>query len=98
LPETEWLEAPPESRLVIGEKAAHAFFRIVRRESGRMSQSTTCTCNACTHIEKPASQDRPQRRGAVPSCLFNFLELAGVDVIVVHRLLKNLSPPTITSS
>jgi hypothetical protein len=52
-------------------------------------QSTTCTCNACTHIEKLRLKVVVHSGEALFHRVFNFVELAGVDVIIVHRLLKN---------
>ena len=54
-----------------------------------LSQSTTCTCNACTHIEKLRLKVVVHSGEALFHRVFNFVELAGVDVIIVHRLLKN---------
>jgi hypothetical protein len=54
-----------------------------------LSLSTTCTCNACTHIEKLRLKVVVHSGEALFHRVFNFVELAGVDVIIVHRLLKN---------
>jgi hypothetical protein len=80
-----------ESRRVIGEKLL-TFFRMFGERVVELSQSTTCTCNACAHIEKLRLKVIVHSGEALFHRVFNFLELAGVDVIVVHRLLKNSVP------
>lgn len=79
-----WLE----TKRVIGEKLL-TFFRMFSEKVGELSQSTTCTCNACTHIDKLRLKVIVHSGEALFHHVFSFLELAGVDVIVVHRLLKN---------
>jgi hypothetical protein len=53
-----------------------------------LSQSTTCSCKACTHIERLRLKVIIHGE-ALFYHVFRFLELAGVDVIIAHRLLKN---------
>ena len=79
-----WLEA----KRVIGEKLL-TFFRMFSEKVGELSRSTTCTCNACTHIDKLRLKVVVHSGEALFYHVFNFLELAGVDVIIIHRLLKN---------
>jgi len=79
-----WLE----TKRVIGEKLL-TFFRMFSGKIDELSQSTTCTCNACTHIDKLRLKVVVHSGEALFHHIFNFLELAGVDVIIVHRLLKN---------
>ena len=79
-----WLE----TKRVIGENLL-TFFRMFSEKLGELSQSTTCTCNACTHIERLRLKVVVHSGEALFHHVFNFLELAGVDVIIVHRLLKN---------
>lgn len=78
----------PEMKRVIGEKLL-TFFRRFSEKLGELSQSKTCTCNACTHIERLRLKVVVHSGEALFHHIFNFLELAGVDVIIVHRLLKN---------
>lgn len=78
----------PEMKNIIGEKLL-SFFRMFGEKVSELSQSTTCTCNACTHIEKLRLKVVVHSGVALFHHVFNFLELAGVDVIIVHRLLKN---------
>ena len=78
----------PETKIIIGDKLI-AFFRMFSEKITELSQSTTCTCNACTHIEKLRLKVVVHSGEALFHRVFNFVELAGVDVIIVHRLLKN---------
>ena len=78
----------PAARRIIGEKLL-AFFRLFGEKIGELSQSTTCTCNACAHIEKLRLKVVVHSGEALFHRVLNFVELAGVDVIIVHRLLKN---------
>ncbi|HEY1664041.1 MAG TPA: DUF2652 domain-containing protein [Verrucomicrobiae bacterium] len=78
----------PEARQIIGEKLL-AFFRVFSEKVGELSRSTTCSCNACAHIEKLRLKIVVHSGKALFHRVLNFTELAGVDVIIVHRLLKN---------
>src|SRR5262245_40017937 len=65
---------------------------IFRKFSGKLrelSASTACTCNACKHIELLRLKIIVHSGEALFHRVLNFTELAGTDVIVVHRLLKN---------
>jgi len=77
-----------ETKKVIGDKL-FTFFRMFSEKVGELSQFTTCTCNACTHIEKLRLKVVVHSGEALFHRVLNFVELAGVDVIIVHRLLKN---------
>ena len=78
----------PDTKRLIGEKLL-TFFRVFGDKVNEMHQSTTCTCNACNHIENLRLKVIVHSGEALFHQVFNFIELAGVDVIVVHRLLKN---------
>lgn len=78
-----------ETKQIVGDKL-FTFFRRFSEKVGELSQSTTCTCNACTHIEKLRLKVIVHSGEALFHRVLNFVELAGVDVIIVHRLLKNL--------
>ena len=78
----------PEAKRVIGAKLL-AFFRMFAEKLTELSQSTTCSCHACTHIDQLRLKIVVHSGEALLHRVFNFLELAGVDVIIVHRLLKN---------
>ena len=78
----------PETKRIIGAKLL-AFFRLFGEKVGELSGSTTCSCHACAHIEKLRLKVVVHSGEALFHQIFNFVELAGVDVIIVHRLLKN---------
>jgi hypothetical protein len=78
----------PVAKKIIGDNLI-TFFRMFSAKIIELSQSTTCTCNACTHIEKLRLKVVVHSGEALFHRVFNFVELAGVDVIIVHRLLKN---------
>ncbi len=57
-----------------------------------LSQSNTCTCEACTNINQLNLKIVVHSGRAFFYELERFQELSGVDVIIVHRLLKNSVP------
>ena len=73
---------------VIGSKLL-SFFRLFGDKVGELSQSVTCSCSACAHIDKLRLKIVAHSGEALFHRVYNFVELAGVDVIIVHRLLKN---------
>ena len=77
-----------ETRRVVAEKLL-AFFRQFSARLDELGGSTTCTCNACTHIEKLQLKVVVHSGEALFHRVLIFTELAGVDVIIAHRLLKN---------
>src|SRR6266850_3949674 len=79
-----WLE----KKKLIGRKLL-AFFDVFSEKVQELSQSTTCTCHACTHIEKLRLKLIVHNGEVLFHRVLNFQELAGVDVIIAHRLLKN---------
>src|ERR1700744_352462 len=78
----------PEMKRVVGDNLLH-FFNCFGQKLNELIRSTTCNCNACTHIEKLKLKLVAHSGEALFHRVLNFVELAGVDVIVVHRLLKN---------
>jgi len=78
----------PETKKIIGDNLI-TFFKMFSEKIRELSGSTTCTCNACTHIEKLRLKIFVHSGEALFHRVLNFVELAGVDVIVAHRLLKN---------
>ena len=78
----------PETKNIIGDNLV-TFFLMFNEKIRELSQSTTCTCNACTHIEKLRLKIVVHSGEVLFHRVLNFVELAGVDVIIVHRLLKN---------
>jgi len=79
--------AAPTKKL-LGEKLL-TFFDAFIGKASQLSQSTTCSCNACAHIEKLRLKLVVHSGEALFHQVLHFQELAGVDVIIVHRLLKN---------
>jgi hypothetical protein len=78
----------PDTSRIIGGKL-FSFFTEFGRKLSELSHSTTCNCNACAHIEKLRLKIVVHSGEALFHRVLNFAELAGVDVIIVHRLLKN---------
>jgi hypothetical protein len=77
-----------EARRLVGGKLL-AFFRVFRETLSELATSTTCTCNACAHIDRLRLKIVVHSGEALFHRVLQFSELAGVDVIVAHRLLKN---------
>ena len=78
----------PEVKKIIGDQLI-TFFRMFSERISELSRSTACSCHACTHIEKLRLKLVVHSGEALFHRVFNFMELAGVDVIIIHRLLKN---------
>ncbi|HEY3763438.1 MAG TPA: DUF2652 domain-containing protein [Verrucomicrobiae bacterium] len=78
----------PEARRIISEKLL-TFYRVFGEKVGELSRSTVCTCSACRHIETLRLKIIVHSGEALFHRVLNFVELAGVDVIILHRLLKN---------
>jgi hypothetical protein len=78
----------PEAKRIIGAKLL-TFFRMFSKKVEELSQSTSCSCQACTHIDKLRLKIVVHGGEVLFHRVFNFLELAGLDVIIAHRLLKN---------
>ena len=78
----------PETRQAIGKNLI-AFFRMFSEKIMELSRSTTCACHACAHIESLRLKVIVHSGEALFHRVYHFVELAGVDVIIVHRLLKN---------
>jgi hypothetical protein len=79
---------PPEKKRDLGQRLME-FFDTFQKKLGELSYSTTCTCNACSNIERLRLKIVVHSGEALFHKVFHFQELAGVDVIIVHRLLKN---------
>lgn len=77
-----------ETRREVGVRLL-AFFRKFAAKVVQLSGSITCTCNACTHLDGLRLKIIVHSGEAIFHRVANFTELAGVDVIAVHRLLKN---------
>ena len=78
----------PEAKLMIGKNLL-TLFQMFSQKLKELGANTTCSCNACTHIESLGLKIIVHSGEALFHRVFNFVELAGVDVIIIHRLLKN---------
>ena len=77
-----------EAKQIISTKLL-AFFRLFSEKLGELSRSTTCTCRACKHIEHLRLKVVVHSGEVLFHRVLSFVELAGLDVIIAHRLLKN---------
>ena len=81
-------DSPPEAKRILGGKLL-AFFDAFGEKVRELSGSVTCTCQACAHIETLRLKVVAHSGEVLFHRVSNFTELAGVDVIILHRLLKN---------
>ncbi len=81
----------PEIRRMVGEKLL-SFFELFQHKLKELSLSATCSCSACAHIDQLKLKLIVHSGEALFHRVLNFEELAGVDVIIAHRLLKNSVP------
>ncbi len=65
------------------------FFDAFRATLQLLAGATTCTCGACTHLGDLRLKLVVHAGEALFHEVAGFRELAGIDVILVHRLLKN---------
>ena len=66
-----------------------AFFQCFRDKLVQLGRSNTCSCHGCTHLEKLRLKIVVHSGTVLFHRVLQFNELAGTDVIIVHRLLKN---------
>jgi hypothetical protein len=78
----------PEAKQMIGKNLL-MLFDMFSQKINELSRSTHCHCNACASIQSLRLKLVVHSGEALFHRVFNFLELAGVDVIIIHRLLKN---------
>ena len=81
-------DSPPEAKRILGGKLL-AFFDAFGEKVRELSGSVTCTCQACAHIETLRLKVIAHSGEVLFHRVASFTELAGVDVIILHRLLKN---------
>ena len=79
---------PTHSRKALGRKFL-AFFEAFNQRVGELGRSTTCDCKSCTNLNQLRLKVVVHAGEALFHEVLHFKELAGVDVIIVHRLLKN---------
>jgi len=77
-----------EVRRQIGLKLLH-FFERFSDKLYELKESNTCQCSVCTHVDVLNLKIIVHSGRALFFQLDRFTELSGVDVIIVHRLLKN---------
>ena len=65
------------------------FFTVFALRVSELTGSNTCECNACTMVAKLKLKVVVHTGTAVFYKIGKFYEISGVDVILVHRLLKN---------
>lgn len=65
------------------------FFTVFADELVKLSQSKLCRSNSCKNIDKLKLKIFVHEGEALFQKIHQYDELAGVDVILVHRLLKN---------
>jgi len=80
----KWLAVRDEVR-----DRLRGFFQAFARKIDEIASSTGCTCGACQNVSGLKLKLVVHAGEAVVHTVVGFEELAGVDVIVVHRLLKN---------
>ena len=82
--ESAWEEIKKE----IGEKLLR-FLEVFSEKVVELSESNICDCNACNNINKLRLKIVVHSGEALFYRIDRFYELSGMDVIIVHRLLKN---------
>jgi hypothetical protein len=70
----------------------HAFVDAFDAALRALAESNTCRCGACENIDKLTLKVLAHRGTALRYRIAGREELSGVDVILVHRLLKNSVP------
>ena len=65
------------------------FFKVFSLKIAELSGSNICNCSACQHIQDLKLKIVIHSGKAVIYSINNGVELSGIDVIIVHRLLKN---------
>lgn len=84
-------QIPQEIRdnpLFLGQKMLQ-FFTVFSCKLKELQHSTACDCGGCSNIDKLNLKMVAHFGKAAIDTIGSFRELSGVDVILVHRLLKN---------
>jgi hypothetical protein len=68
------------------------FFTTFSKEITRLSQMRTCVCDACTKVGDLKLKQVIHLGDVAIEKIEKFVKLFGLDVIVVHRMLKNSVP------
>ncbi len=77
-----------KTRQQIGEKLL-VFFQAFSAKLHHLGEATHCSCDACVNVESLRLKIIVHSGKAGFYRIGRFLELSGVDVIILHRLLKN---------
>lgn len=67
----------------------HRLFRAFRRRLAELAAYSVCRCDACSHLEKLKLKVVAHSGEVLLNRVGEFSVLSGLDVIKVHRLLKN---------
>ena len=78
-----------ESRAADVGKRLLRFFHVFSQKVAELTLSSFCKCGACTNIETLQLKVVVHSGRCAFYTIANLTELSGVDVIIVHRLLKN---------
>ncbi len=68
------------------------FFQTFKREIEALQQVTACVCEACTNVGQLRLKQVVHRGEVAVEQIDRFEKLFGLDVIIVHRMLKNTVP------
>lgn len=79
---------PPEQRQALGQRLVR-FLDVFRQRVRELEQATLCRCSACRHIGDLKLKLVVHSGEALFHRIAGHEELAGPDIIIVHRLLKN---------
>jgi len=77
-----------EQREFIGRKLME-FFQRFRARLQELRRSNVCTCHACAHVDQLSLKVLAHSGEVLVHRVLQFNKVSGVDVIVIHRLLKN---------
>lgn len=79
---------PDDIRKIMGEKLIQ-FFEVFHEKLQELTNHTSCTCGACSNVLALKLKVIVHSGEALFYQIHHFNELSGIDVILVHRLLKN---------
>jgi hypothetical protein len=82
----EW--AQPQTQTRLSQQVLTSYTNFFDRVT-ELDQSRICVCTACAHMDRLRLKTVVHAGTALFHKVGSFTELAGVDVIMVHRLLKN---------
>ena len=68
------------------------FFHVFKQEIDALKQVTACVCEACTNVDQLRLKQVVHRGEVALEQIDRFEKLFGLDVILVHRMLKNTVP------